>query len=227
MRPPATVHPSSDAVEPFGAEYFGSVYRDYAAQNPPAKLAFYRRLAEHAVAGAVRPRVLEVGCGPGLFLGALGPAWERFGTDVSDWAVGEARRNVPGAVVEPSAAGAVPFDGLFDLVAAFDVLEHLPDPGAAVDALVRRLRPRGAMLAVVPVYDGPLGPLVRLLDRDSTHLQKRGRRFWLELLGQELNVETWTGVFRYLMPWRTYIHLPAAALRAVAPAVAILARKDA
>lgn len=38
----------------------------------------------------------------------------------------------------------------FDLVTAFDVLEHIPDDGAAAAALVRALRPGGTLLVHVP-----------------------------------------------------------------------------
>ncbi len=209
---------------PFEEEYFGRTYRDYEAQNPPSKLAFYRRVAEEAVGATVRPRVLDVGCGPGLFLEALGPAWERFGTDVSRWAVAEARRRVPAASIECSSAEFAPFEGPFDLITAFDVLEHLPDPEGAISVLRKRLCPGGALLAVLPVYDGPAGVLVRLLDRDPTHLQKRGRGFWLGLLGRDLRVEDWTGIFRYLLPGRRYMHFATHGLRGVAPAILVRAR---
>lgn len=213
--------------ERFGADYFAHIYRDYAAQNPPGKLAFYRRLAERAAAGSSRPRLLEIGCGPGLFLEALDPVWQRFGTDVSQWAVAEARRRAPTASIEQAPAERIPFDGEFDVIAAFDVLEHLDRPELAIAEATQRLRPGGALLFVAPVYDGPAGLLVRLLDRDPTHVQKRSRRFWLDLASRRLEVEEWYGVFRYLMPWGWYWHRPTRALRRIAPAVAVVCRRRA
>lgn len=212
----------------YGAEYFNEVYRDYAAQNPKEKLAYYSGLVRAAAGSVPAPRLLEIGCGPGFFLDALGPGWERFGTDISEWAVGEAKRRVPGASLQTAPAERIPFDGPFRVVAAFDVLEHLQDPEAVVSSIAAKLEPGGGLVFVVPVYDGPLGPIVRLLDRDPTHVQKRSRRFWLDLAARHLAVDGWSGVFRYLIPSRLgrYIHLPTRRLRAIAPAIAVVCRRD-
>ncbi len=50
-------------------------------------------------------------------------------------------------------ATALPFaDGCFDVVAAFDVVEHCADESLAVAELARVLRPGGRMLLSVPAY---------------------------------------------------------------------------
>ncbi len=50
-------------------------------------------------------------------------------------------------------ATALPFrDGAFDVVAAFDVVEHCRDDAAAVSELVRVLKPGGRLLLSVPAY---------------------------------------------------------------------------
>lgn len=224
---PGRVSPGGAAAgrPSYGRDYFEAVYRDYAAQNPANKLDEYVRLAEEAARGIPEPSLLEVGCGPGFFLAALGSRWKRCATDVSDWAAAEAKRRSPESSVEVAPAERIPFDGPFDVAVAFDVLEHLPDPEAAVRSVAAKLRPGGVFLFVVPVYDGPVGPVVRLLDRDPTHLQKRGRRFWLELAGRSLALEDWWGVFRYLMPWGLYVHRPTRGLRQVAPAIVVRCRR--
>jgi SAM-dependent methyltransferase len=216
---------SGGADPRYGADYFEKVYRDYAAQNPKRKLAFYAALVRAAAGNATSPRLLEIGCGPGFFLEAAGAGWDRFGTDVSEWAVGEARRRVPEATIAVAPAEAIPFAGAFRAVAAFDVLEHLENPEAAVASVASKLEPGGALVFVVPVYDGPLGPVVRYLDRDPTHVQKRSRHFWLSLAGRHFSVESWRGVFRYLPPWRRYMHFPTRSLRRFAPAIAVTCRK--
>jgi SAM-dependent methyltransferase len=81
----------------FEREYYESHYRDYARQNPPRKLRFYRGLAERAAAGKRSPRILDVGCAFGAFLSALDPEWQRFGADVSRFATDRAALEVPGA----------------------------------------------------------------------------------------------------------------------------------
>ena len=185
----------------FERTYFDEAYRDYAAQNPPRKLRFYGELAARGARGADGARILDVGCAFGAFLAWLGPAWSRHGLDVSAYAVEEARRRVPGARFAVSPAGAIPFEGPFDVVTAFDVLEHVPDLRGTGQTLLRRLARGGALVLVVPVYDGPTGPLIRRLDRDATHVHRESRRFWLDWVeGLGLVLEDWRGVYRYLLP---------------------------
>ena len=204
----------------FDRAYFEGQYRDYARQNPPRKLAFYRALAEEAAAGAPRVRILDVGCGLGLFLAALPAAWSRFGIDTSDYAVAQARAAVPGAQLARWSGGELPFPGPFDVITAFDVLEHMSDPGAVFATSRGALRPGGGMIFVVPVYDGPTGPVIRTLDRDPTHLHKRSRRFWLDLAAEHFELVDWWGIYRYLLPGGYYVHRVTRRLRYATPAIA-------
>lgn len=80
---------------PFGEEYYTHVYRDYDSQNPPRKLRFYARMVEQSRGREVPRTVHDIGCAFGRFLGALGPEWQRFGSDVSEYAIGRARQERP------------------------------------------------------------------------------------------------------------------------------------
>lgn len=214
-------------VGEFDRSYYERNYRSYELQNPPRKLAFYRALVERAAAGKARPRILEIGCAFGHFLATLDPRWRRCGMDASRYAVGRARRRAPeAAFAVADAGGEIPFAGGFDVIVAFDVLEHLADLARVREALLPRLAPGGRLVFVVPVYDGPTGPLVRLLDRDPTHVHKRSRAFWLDWAGRDLRIVEWWGVYRYLLPGGRYLHRPTRALRGVAPAVAVVAARD-
>lgn len=217
--------PDRAAAPRYEEEYFAANYRDYERQNPPRKLAFYRRLAELAVGGRERPRVLDLGCAFGRFLAALPPAWELAGVDASRFAIADARRRLPDARLAVARGPEIPFPGPFDLVTSFDVLEHLPELDATRHEVAAKLAPGGAFLFVVPVYDGPTGPLIRLLDRDPTHLHKRPRRFWLDWAAADFAIEDWLGIARYLLPAGPYLHLATRRLRNATPAVAILARR--
>ena len=209
----------------FEEEYFRSNYPDYARQNPPKKLRFYRELAERACRGIERPRVLELGCGFGLFLEALGPRWERFGTDLSAYALEHAQRAVPAASLKREGATERSFEGTFDLVAAFDVLEHVPDLERTGAMVGDALEPGGHLVFVVPVYDGPTGPAVHLLDRDPTHVHKKGRGFWLDWASARFRIVAWCGIYRLLLPGGFYVHRTTHLLRRMTPAIAVVARK--
>ncbi|MBP9150241.1 MAG: class I SAM-dependent methyltransferase [Rhodoferax sp.] len=100
-------------------------------------------------------RVLELGCGSGATLAWLqqtGRAAYTAGVEISELAAQVARQHV-GEVhcadmerTEVSFAG-----GKFDLVLCLDVLEHLVDPWAMVDRLVRQqLVPGGTIIVSVP-----------------------------------------------------------------------------
>jgi SAM-dependent methyltransferase len=209
----------------FDRSYFETRYTDYERQNPPHKLAFYRRLAEEAAAGIARPRVLDVGCAFGAFLSALDPAWDLHGLDVSEYAVERARAALPRARLAVAGAAAIPFDPPFDVVTAFDVLEHIHELDAVREAIRDSLAPQGRLVFVVPVYSGITGPIVRWLDRDDTHVHRRSRTFWLEWAGAAFEVVEWRGLFRYLLPGGHYAHRPTRRFRRAAPAIAVSARK--
>jgi SAM-dependent methyltransferase len=207
----------------FEREYFERVYRDYARQNPPRKLRFYRRLVERFAPTDGSPRILDIGCAYGAFLGSLSPAWQRFGVDVSRYATERAAGALPGATIARAGIEEIPFPGPFDVITAFDVLEHVPSLKEAAAAMRGRLAPAGHVVFVVPVYDGPTGPVIRLLDRDRTHVHKRSRDFWLGWAGEHFVPLDWWGIYRYLLPGIGYAHLPTRLWRRFTPAIAVIA----
>lgn len=219
----------TDAPRPgaFEQGYFEKNYRHYGRQNPARKLRFYRGLAETVAPKDRVPRILDVGCAFGAFLGALDPAWERFGSDVSQFAIERAGRAVPGAAFAAAGFGSIPFPGPFDIITSFDVIEHVPSLGDVVATVQSKLRTGGHLIFVVPVYDGPTGPIIRLLDHDETHVHKESRNFWLDWTRKHFTLVDWWGMVRYLMPVGYYVHVPTRSLRRFTPAIAIVARREA
>jgi len=215
---------AADAIARFDRDYFATAYRDYARQNPPRKLRFYRRLMERELEAAASPTLLEIGCGHGAFLGSLDRPWRAFGSDVSADAIKIARARTPLAHFVLASGDALPFRRKFDVIVAFDVLEHVPDVGAAFDQIAEHLLPDGVFVFVVPVYDGLSGPIIRMLDHDPTHVHKNGRRFWLDLAAERFRVVDWYGITRYLLPGGIYLNWPTRWLRRHTPAVAVVAR---
>jgi SAM-dependent methyltransferase len=99
-------------------------------------------------------RVLEAGCGTGAqtaILTARSPGAEFTSIDVSDDSLAAARRAVAAENVRFQRADilALPFpDNHFDHVFVCFVLEHLAQPGAALTALRRVLRPGGSVTVI-------------------------------------------------------------------------------
>jgi SAM-dependent methyltransferase len=106
----------------------------------------YKVHVRSLVAGA--RRVLDVGCGPGedvLALGTGGPGVSAVGIDRSAVMLGSAAGR--GARVVRADAHALPFrDGSFDAVIADRVLSHVADPGGALRAAAGVLAPRGRLV---------------------------------------------------------------------------------
>jgi SAM-dependent methyltransferase len=206
--------------------YFDKAYGgDYVRRNPPYKWrAFLREVLRFRREG----RLLEAGCGFGLFLREAGAHFECVGCDVSEYAVRQARARLPAAV--PLFCASLPALELrrgFDVLAAFDVIEHIADLPRVFANADRLLRAGGLLVFTVPVYDGPLGWLVDRLDHDETHVHRRGRDFWLAQVPASFKVRHYTGVWRYFFFGRFYLNLVSRASRRWTTAILVVAEKAA
>lgn len=105
-------------------------------------------------------RVLDCGCAFGFMTKSLARRrYRTAGIDLDPGYVARARQRVPGADIRLGPADALPWaDGHFDAAVCLDVLEHCPDPPAAVAELARVLRPGGTLVASVP-HRGTLAAL--------------------------------------------------------------------
>jgi SAM-dependent methyltransferase len=113
-------------------------------------------------------RILEAGCGPGGNLGMLG----RFGEVCAVEPDAESRRYAAARNPVDAREGFLPdrlpdFGAPFDLVAAFDVIEHVDEDAASVAALAALLRPGGFFIATVPAHPWMWS------DHDVAHHHKR------------------------------------------------------
>jgi len=99
---------------------------------------------------------LEIGCGTGYVLQAL---HERCGlrvtgTELHPEGLRYARERLPDAELLQVDARHIPFREEFDLVGAFDVLEHIPEDEAVLREVRRATRPGGGLLLTVPQHPG-------------------------------------------------------------------------
>jgi SAM-dependent methyltransferase len=99
-------------------------------------------------------RALEVGCGTGYVLRALAHdcGLRVTGDELFDEALAYARRRVPEAELTRVDVLDMRYEGCFDLVGAFDVLEHIGDDVGALRAMRRAVRPGGFILLTVPQH---------------------------------------------------------------------------
>ena len=98
---------------------------------------------------------LDVGCATGGFLAALRErGWEVCGVEPHPEAAARAAAWLGTAAVRAAPLEAVDFPpASFDLVTLWDVLDHLPDPPAALRWITRWLRPGGLLVLGLPYLD--------------------------------------------------------------------------
>ena len=108
-------------------------------------------LIRHRVIPPPGAAVLDVGCGSGGNMAMLRDFGEVTGVEFD----AEARAIAAARGIGPVYAGSLPDaldvpDGAFDLIALFDVLEHVEADTAALSALSEKLSPAGRLVISVP-----------------------------------------------------------------------------
>ena len=146
---------------------------------------------------ARRPRILDVGCGTGANLLLLSQYGDAEGVDVSEDALAFCRERGLDHVKQ-GAGEELPYeDGTFDLVTAFDVVEHMDDDLAGLTEMRRVLRPGGRVLLFVPTFMFLWG-----LQDDVSNHRRRYRlpelRRVLEQAGFEIERSTYANITFFL-----------------------------
>jgi SAM-dependent methyltransferase len=98
---------------------------------------------------------LEIGCGTGFVLSGIAkafPALAVTGSEVATEGLGFAARRAPQATLIQMDARHIPFRGEFDVVGAFDVIEHIEDDRAVLGELYQSAVPGGGLLLTVPQH---------------------------------------------------------------------------
>jgi 2-polyprenyl-3-methyl-5-hydroxy-6-metoxy-1,4-benzoquinol methylase len=101
--------------------------------------------------------ILEVGCGSGMFAAFLPEGCKYRGLEFNSEAIRKARERglqVDDTRIESLAAG---MPGSFDMVCAFQVLEHVPNPATLLSCAANLLKPGGRIVISVPSEDSFMG----------------------------------------------------------------------
>lgn len=125
-----------------------------------------RRILERIEVHADGRELLDVGCWVGFLLAeAVSRGWVATGIEPSEFASVYARQQL-GLNVQTADLLTANVDGSrFDAVVMADVIEHLIDPGAALERVRTLMRPRGVLALVLP-------------DAGSRLARSLGKRWW-------------------------------------------------
>ena len=144
--------------------------------------------------------LLEIGCGSGYVLSAIAaanPGFKLAAAEMFDRGLDIARRRVPSAEFLQADALRLPYRDEFDVIGAFDVLEHVGDDEAALAEIHRALRPGGGLLLTVPQH-----PFLWSALDDYSHHKRRYRRreMTAKLAAAGFEVIRATGFVSLLLP---------------------------
>lgn len=119
------------------------------------KIPTYRPFFE-VVTHAPKAKLLDVGCGVGRFCRAASVAnWDVTGIDVSKTAIEKGKATATFPMMSCTAEELADSGQVFDVVTAFEVLEHLSAPVNLLDTIQRLLKPGGSFFCSVPNWDSP------------------------------------------------------------------------
>jgi SAM-dependent methyltransferase len=171
--------------------YDDELFRRLAEAEPRS---FWYRARARLIVDLVRKHfpdareLLEVGSGSGGVLLALRRAFPELrlvGAEPSAEGLAIARERLPPEIdlVELDVL-AMPYRDAFDVVGAFDVLEHVEDDDAALAGLVQAARPGGGVIVLVPQHPR----LWSDMDRIARHV-RRYRRAELRRRAEAAGIE--------------------------------------
>ncbi len=97
--------------------------------------------------------VLEIGCGTGFVLRDLDRAgFEVTGSELFPRGIEHARSRTPGATFVQLDARSLPYRDAFDVVTAFDVIEHIADDESVLREMAAAAGPGGGVMVTVPQH---------------------------------------------------------------------------
>jgi 2-polyprenyl-3-methyl-5-hydroxy-6-metoxy-1,4-benzoquinol methylase len=137
------------------------------------------RLVDRFLPGSGRH--LDVGCGHGALVHMLQRrGYTSYGVDASEWVIAEAKRFAPDLADRFAVADIeqpLSYEQSFDLVTSLEVVEHVRDPGRAIERMAASLVPGGTLLLSTPNPNNRV-PGNNPTTSDPTHISLHPPAWW-------------------------------------------------
>lgn len=130
--------------------------------HPLAPRAWLRYDVVNRLVAECRPStILEIGCGQGAVGARLASRADYLAVepDTASFQVAAPRITAAGGQILNTDHTGVPAGTTYDLVCAFEVLEHLEDDASALKEWAQLIRPGGCMMLSVPAFQSRFGPM--------------------------------------------------------------------
>ena len=184
--------PPTAALEEQYGEVSEAAYLDEEKGQRATAARALERIERHVSQGAI----CDLGCWLGFLLAeAADRGWEAWGVEPSRFASAFARERFGLNVQTAGLNSAELPEGRFRAVVMGDVIEHLPNPGAALERVARLLEPGGALYLALPDAGSRVARLLgaRWWSVLPTHVQYFTRQSLAGLLVRKGYAVEWVG----------------------------------
>lgn len=168
-------------------DYEKKIYDDRAGQTESMyELRGNATYSKH-ILGLLKGKLLDVGCGAGSLTGWLKKhkkSLDVYGVDFSKSAIKIARKRFASIHFLACNIYKLPFtENYFDSVVMSHVLEHLENPGRALDEICRVIKKNGIFFSITPMENETfvIKPPKKLSEKYFGHLQQFNRRSLIAL----------------------------------------------
>ncbi len=139
--------------------YKAGVYAEYTKARP-IKLATFRRRIELIRKYKPSGKLLDLGCACGFMIeAALEAGYDASGVEFSKEAINAAAPGIKERIIQGDINQLQP--GEFDIITAFDIIEHTQDPLASLRQWADLLKPGGILVITSPDTDSMFRKLMR------------------------------------------------------------------